>query len=31
MANETLEDRYQVYLACTDDKPPKSFDEWLNS
>ena len=26
-----LWDRYQIYLANTDDSPPKSFDEWLNS
>lgn len=26
-----LWDRYQIYLACTQDSPPKSFDEWLNS
>jgi hypothetical protein len=25
------EDEYQIYLDCTDDNPPKSFDEWLNS
>ncbi len=37
----TMEDEYQVYLACTDDgrggditrngAPLKTFDEWLNS
>lgn len=27
----SLEDRYQIYLACTDDNPPKSFEQWLNS
>jgi len=27
----TLEERYQIYLACTDDVPPKSLDQWLNS
>jgi hypothetical protein len=26
-----LWDRYQIYLACTSESPPKSFDEWLNS
>lgn len=26
-----LWDRYQVYLACTQDSPPKSFEEWLES
>jgi len=26
-----LWDRYQCYLAFTDDCPPKSFDQWLNS
>ena len=26
-----LWDRYQIYLACTNDNPPKSFDDWLNS
>lgn len=29
--HETLQDRYDIYLACTDDAPPKSFDEWLAS
>jgi hypothetical protein len=28
---ETLRDRYNIYLANTSDKFPKSFDEWLNS
>lgn len=27
----TLWDRYQIYLACTDDPNPKTFDEWLAS
>ncbi len=26
-----LDDRYQIYLAQTDDAPPKSYDEWLAS
>jgi 5'(3')-deoxyribonucleotidase len=26
-----LWDRYQIYLVCTNDNPPKSFDDWLNS
>jgi hypothetical protein len=26
-----LQDRYDIYVSCTDDKFPKSFDEWLNS
>ena len=26
-----LWDKYQIYLACTNDSPPKSFDDWLNS
>jgi hypothetical protein len=26
-----LLERYQIYLACTSDNPPKSFDQWLNS
>lgn len=26
-----LWDRYQNYLAWTDDEYPKTFDEWLNS
>jgi len=30
-APESLKDRYDIYLACTDDSPPKSFNEWLNS
>lgn len=25
------EDEYQIYLSCTDDSPPKSFDEWFES
>ena len=31
MNNGTLKQRYAIYLACTSDNPPKSFDEWLNS
>lgn len=27
----TLQQRYAIYLACTNDNPPKSFDQWLNS
>jgi hypothetical protein len=27
----SLKDRYDIYLACTGDKFPKSFDEWLGS
>jgi hypothetical protein len=27
----TLEDRYAIYLECTDEKYPLTFDEWLNS
>lgn len=39
MSNETLEDRYNVYIQCADDgngndittgEPLKTFDEWLN-
>jgi hypothetical protein len=26
----TLEDRYAIYLECTDEKYPLTFDEWLN-
>ena len=26
-----LQDRYDIYVANTDDTHPKSFDEWLNS
>jgi hypothetical protein len=26
-----LLERYQIYLSNTNDNPPKSFDEWLNS
>lgn len=26
-----LWDRYQCYLAYTDDECPKTFEEWLNS
>ena len=25
------EDEYDIYLACTSDTPPKSFEEWLES
>jgi hypothetical protein len=25
------EDEYEIYLSCTDDTPPKSFEEWLES
>lgn len=25
------EDEYEIYLACTSDTPPKSFEEWLES
>ena len=37
---ETIEDRYDIYVACSDDGngmdietglPLKTFDEWLNS
>lgn len=33
MNQGTLEDRYEVYVACTEaaGEIPKSFDEWLNS
>jgi hypothetical protein len=24
-------DEYEIYLSCTDDTPPKSFDEWLGN
>lgn len=27
----SLQDRYDIYLACTDEKYPKTFDEWVNS
>lgn len=27
----TLEERYALYLELTNDNPPKSFDEWLES
>lgn len=26
-----LWDRYQCYLAFTNDKIPKTFEQWLNS
>lgn len=26
----SLEQRYKIYLDCTDEENPKSFDEWLN-
>jgi len=26
-----LDDRYQIYLAQTDEPHPKSYDEWLDS
>lgn len=25
------QDEYDIYLSCTDDTPPKSFDEWLGN
>lgn len=31
LMGETLWDRYQIYLALTDEEFPKSFDEWLDS
>lgn len=31
MNEGTLQERYEIYLENTDDNPPKTFDEWLNS
>ena len=28
--NATLEQRYQIYLDCTDEEYPKTFEEWIN-
>lgn len=25
------EDEYDIYLSCTDEQPPKTFEEWLES
>ena len=30
MTYEALEDRYAIYLACTEDEHPLTFDDWLN-
>jgi len=27
----SLEDRYDIYVACTDEKYPKAFHEWVNT
>jgi len=26
----TLQDRYENYLALTDEETPKTFEEWIN-